>query len=33
MLGAPKIMSVDGVYAGEFIRQVFGYKVISCFKH
>ena len=33
MLGALKIMSVDGIYAGEFIRQVFGCKVISGFKH
>ena len=33
MLGAPKIMSVDVIYAGEFIRQVFGISVISGFKH
>ena len=23
MLGVPKIVSVDGIYAGEFIRQVY----------
>ena len=30
-LGDPKIMSVNGIYVGEFIRQIFGYKVIYCF--
>ena len=38
MLGAPKIgvlriEDVYGWYTGQFIRQVFGYKVISGFKH
>ena len=32
-LGAPKIMSVNGINAGEFIIQVFGYKVIYCLEH
>ena len=31
LCGAPQRLSVDGIYAGEFIRQAFGYKVISGF--
>ena len=33
MLRTTKIMPVDGINAGEFIRQVFRYKVIYSFKH
>ena len=33
MLHTSKIIPVNGINAGEFIRQVFGYKVIYSFKH
>ena len=26
-------MSVNGIYTGEFITQIIGYKVIHCFEH
>ena len=33
MLRTSKIMPVNDTNAGEFISQVFGYKVIYSFKH